>query len=185
MEIILKQDVLGLGEEGDIKKVADGYARNYLLPKGYALPKNKTNLKWLERQMAQINKRKEEKATAAKSLSEKLDGVSVTLAGRVASGDKLYGSISSQNISDELKTQGIEIDHRKIELGHPIKTLGTYEVKIKLYEGVSSTISVTVISDDEEQPVAAVQAAPAAEAEAAPAAADSVPSAEETAEPQV
>lgn len=165
MIVILKQDVIGLGEEGDIKKVADGYARNFLLPKGYAILKNKANLKWLERQMTRINRRKEEKADAAKTLSEKLEGINITLTGRVSSGDKLYGSINSQSISEELKNQGIEIDHRKIELGHPIKNLGTYDVTIKLYEGVTSVISVKVISDEVTETVDAEAEVPAAAAE--------------------
>ncbi|HPH02043.1 MAG TPA: 50S ribosomal protein L9 [Spirochaetota bacterium] len=161
MEVILKADVSGLGEEGDIKNVAPGYARNYLLPKGFALPKTATNLKWLDRQKQAILKRKEEKALAARDMAQKISDLSVTVTGKVSSGNRLYGSIHAHEISVALKEMGVEIDARKIEVGEPIKHLGDFTVTIKLYEGVQSKLKVHVTSvhgDAEEytaRPVAA------------------------------
>lgn len=167
MEVILKADVSGLGEEGDIKNVAPGYARNYLLPKGLVLPKTATNLKWLERQKQAILKRKEEKTLAARDMAQKIADLSVTVTGKVSSGNRLYGSIHAHEISVALKEMGVEIDARKIEVGEPIKHLGDFTVTVKLYEGVQSKLKVhvTSIHGDAEEYVAR-PAAPVSEAEA-------------------
>lgn len=164
MEIILKEDIIGLGEEGDIKNVADGYARNFLLPKGLAIQKSKTNLRWLERQQDVINKRKEVKADNAKGLAEQIKDLEVTVSGKVSSGMKLYGSIHAHQITDALKEKGIEIDQRKIEIGTPIKHVGDFTVTVKLYEGVQVKLKVKVVSEDgEQQPRRAAPAATSAE----------------------
>jgi len=154
MEIILKKDIIGLGEEGDLKNVAPGYARNWLLPKGFAMLKTVGNLKWLEKHQVEIDKRKEEKSFEAKSVAEKLDGVSVTLKAKVSGANRLYGSIHAHQISLALKEQNIEIDHRKIEITHPIKTVGEHEVLVKLYEGVQAAIKVNVQSIEEDETTA-------------------------------
>lgn len=153
MEIILKEDVIGLGEEGDIKNVAPGYARNYLFPRNFALPKTKGNLKWLESQQKAIQARKEQKAEDAKGIAEKIDGAAVELSGKVASSDRLYGSIHAHQIAEALAEQGFEIDHRKIDLAHPLKNLGVYDIKVKLYDTVTATIKVTIVSEDGDMPV--------------------------------
>lgn len=93
MEVILKADVSGLGEEGDIKNVAPGYARNYLLPKGLVLAKTANNLKWLERQKQAIVKRKEEKTFIARDMAQKIADLTVTVTGKVSSGNRLYGPL--------------------------------------------------------------------------------------------
>lgn len=149
MEIILKADISGLGEEGDIKEVANGYARNFLLPKGFAIPKTSANLKWLERQQHAIKQRKDEKAKDARGLAEKIAGMSVTVRAKVSSGNRLYGSVHAQEISAALKNLNLEIDPRKIEVGEPIKHLGDYNVTVRLYEGVHSKLQVHVLSDRE------------------------------------
>jgi len=147
MEVILKVDISGLGEEGDIKQVANGYARNYLLPKGLAILKTSANLKWLERQQQAIKQRKEEKARDASTMAEKIAAMSVTIAAKVSSGNRLYGSVHAQDIANALKALGTEIDPRKIEVGEPIKQLGDFTVTVKLYEGIQSKLSVHVLSD--------------------------------------
>jgi large subunit ribosomal protein L9 len=160
MEVILKVDISGLGEEGDIKQVANGYARNYLLPKGLAILKTNANLKWLERQQQAIKQRKEEKARDARGLAEKVASMSVTIAAKVSSGNRLYGSVHAQDIANALKALDTEIDPRKIEVGEPIKHLGDFTVTVKLYEGVQSKLAVHVISDrasEEEKKGASVQ----------------------------
>jgi large subunit ribosomal protein L9 len=181
MEVILKNDILGLGGEGEIRKVADGYARNYLLPQGLALPKTAGNLKWLERQQKVIVKRREEKSFAAKTLADKIATVCVELRGKISSGNKLYGAIHAQQISESLKEQGIEIDARRIEITDPIKTVGEFTVVVKLYEGIHADLKIKVTGEDGEMPVepvykpAAPVAAPVATADAD--AADETPTA--------
>jgi len=147
MEIILKADISGLGEEGDIKEVANGYARNFLIPKGFAILKTSANLKWLERQQHAIKQRKDEKAKDARGLAAKIADMSVTVRAKVSSGNRLYGSVHAQEIAAALKLLDLEIDPRKIEVGEPIKHLGDYNVTVKLYEGVQSKLQVHVLSD--------------------------------------
>lgn len=179
MEIILKEDVMGLGEEGEIKNVAPGFARNYLIPKGFAIPKNRGNLKWLERQQKAIENRRKEKAEAARGIAGSVDGAKVTLMGKVASSDRLYGSIHAHQIAEALKEQGFDIDHRKIEIHHPIKALGEYDIPIKFYEGVQATVKVTVVPDED-----GIPAAPAAVHQTAPPAAAEAPVEAEAASPE-
>ena len=176
MEIILKADISGLGEEGDIKEVANGYARNFLLPKGFAILKTSANLKWLERQQHAIKQRKDEKAKDARGLAEKITGMSVTIRAKVSSGNRLYGSVHAQEIAAALKNLDLEIDPRKIEVGEPIKHLGDYSVTVRLYEGVQSKLQVHVLSDRDsaeaeteshKRPAAASKASEVAEANTA------------------
>jgi len=154
MEIILKEDVIGLGEEGEIKNVAPGYARNYLFPRKFALPKTTGNLKWLESQQQAIQARKVQKTEDAKGIAGKIDGAAVELTAKVASSDRLYGSIHAHQIAKALEEQGFTIDHRKIELAHPIKNLGTYDIEVKLYDRVQATVKVTIASEDRDEPPA-------------------------------
>ena len=144
LEIILKDDVIGLGEEGDVKKVKAGFARNYLFPKNHAVPKTKVNLMILEREKQAIEARKEEKRSKSKDIVDRLNGVEIIIKATAGDNDKLYGSITTANIADELAKQDFDVDKRKIELDHPIKVAGEYEIKIKLYEGITSTIKVKV-----------------------------------------
>ena len=169
MEVILKADVSGLGEEGDIRNVTGGYARNFLLPKGLVLPKTEANMKWLARQQQAIAKRKEEKASVAKDLAEKIATMNVTVTGKVSSGNRLYGSIHAHEISIALKEAGVTVDARKIEVGDPIRQLGDHTVTVKLYEGVHAKLKVHVTSihgDEEVAAAPAAEAAPLAEPEA-------------------
>jgi large subunit ribosomal protein L9 len=144
LEIILKNDVSGLGEEGDVKKVKAGFARNYLIPKGYAVQKNKVTLMILEREKKAIEARKEEKRSKSKSIVERLSGVEIVIKATAAENDKLYGSITAANIADELAKQDFDVDKRKIDLEHPIKVAGEYDIKVKLYEGITASIKVKV-----------------------------------------
>jgi len=171
MEVILKVDVSGLGEEGDIRQVANGYARNYLLPRGLAILKTGANLKWLERQQHAITQRKDEKARDARTLAEKVSAMSVTVSAKVSSGNRLYGSVHAQDIALALNALGVAIDPRKIDVGEPIKQLGDFTVTVKLYEGVQTKLPVHVVSDrdTDEAParVAPTHGEEAAEAKAA------------------
>jgi large subunit ribosomal protein L9 len=145
MELILKQDVKGIGKAGDKVKVKDGFARNYLLPNNLALPLTDQNLKILEEDKKRKAKQTEKEKAEAMELVKKLSGLSVNVAVQVHEDEKLYGSVTAQNIYDALKDDGIEIDKRSIILPEPIKTLGIYDVPVKLHAEVETTIKVWVV----------------------------------------
>lgn len=149
MEIILTKDVQGLGEEGDIKKVADGYGRNYLIPYGFAVRKDTINLRKLEKRRSEIEDRKAKKIEEAKDILERLNSLTLTFKEKAADNQKMFGSVTAADIYHELEKLNIELDRRQIELGKPIKILGTYPVNIKLREGIVATINVEVINIDE------------------------------------
>lgn len=147
MEVILKETIDKLGSQGEIVRVADGYARNYLIPKNLALPATSENLKKIEQiKIAALKKEATEKKQA-EGLAALLSQVSVTVARKVGEKDVLYGSVTGIDIADDLKRQGYEIDKRKIHLEEPLKTLGEYSVPIKLHREVTATIKVNVIPE--------------------------------------
>jgi len=145
MKIILTQAVPGLGEAGTIKEVADGYARNFLLPRKLAVAATRTSLKQAEEQ-AELYARKANKARAAlEGAAGAIEGKQVTIRARAGSENRLYGSITSADLSDALQEQyGITIDRRKIELTEPIHRLGTYNATADLGNGITATFSVEV-----------------------------------------
>ncbi|HDQ13526.1 MAG TPA: 50S ribosomal protein L9 [Sediminispirochaeta sp.] len=145
MKVILNEDVSNLGEEGDVREVARGYARNYLFPKNMALPYTKENIAAIENRRAAIEKRKEEKRQNALSLKEKLDGKEVVIKMNVGASGKLFGSVTSAMLVDELQKEGIEVEKKKIDVAaHTIKMLGTYPIRIKLYGGNEAEIKLKV-----------------------------------------
>lgn len=143
-EIILKKDVEGLGGEGDIKKVAAGYARNFLLPFGHAVINNKANLKKLAAEQKAINQRKTEKLQGSKGLIEKLEGVEIDLEVNASEEGKLFGSITQLDIVNALKEKGYEIDKKQINLPNAIKTLGKHDIDIKFYGNLFAKIKIAV-----------------------------------------
>ncbi len=140
-----------LGLEGDIVDVSKGYARNYLIPKGIALEANEQNRKLMETKRKKIEVKRVEAKEQAEKIKERMADVEITISQKVGEEDKLYGSVTSMDIASHLEKQGITIDRRKIVLDKPIKTLGDYEVRVKLYPGVTGSIKVVVIA--EEQPL--------------------------------
>ncbi len=144
IDIILKKDINGVGEEGDIKTVKAGFARNFLFPNSFAVRKTKVNLKILEKEKEAIEQRKEEKRQESKDIVEKLNDLTITLKATAADNDKLYGSITNAQIAEHLAEQGVEIDKRKISMENAIKTLGEHEVNINLYEGINAKIKVII-----------------------------------------
>ncbi len=144
MEIILRQDVDGLGFEGDIVKVARGYARNFLIPKGMALEATPKNLKSLELIRKKIESRKIKAREEAEKLKERLEDTVLAFTQKAGEEGKLYGSVTSMDIASELEKQGLMIDRRKIELPRPIKTLGDFEVPVKVYPEVTAVLKVVV-----------------------------------------
>ena len=166
MKIILNQDVVHLGEEGDVVEVKDGYARNYLLPTKTAVIYNKANAALFKSRAAAIEKRKAEKRAASASLKERLDGVSLSIVVPAGESGKLFGSVTSQMVQAELAKLGFEIEKKKIEVAtHAIKMTGTYTIVVHLYENDLSHIKLTVMSEAEK--LAADKAKAEAEAKAA------------------
>ena len=146
MIVILNRDVKGTGKAGEVVKVSDGYARNMLLPKGYATEATDGNIRSLEKQKAlQAQKKKEDKA-AAEALAEQLKEAKVVIKTKSGEGGRLFGSITSKDIAEEAAKQtGISVDKKKIQLKNPIKMTGTFEVDIKLYPEVTGKLTVQVI----------------------------------------
>ena len=166
MKIILNQDVVHLGEEGDVVEVKDGYARNYLLPTKAAVIYNKSNAALFKSRAAAIEKRKAEKRAASASLKERLDNVSLSIVVPAGESGKLFGSVTSTMVQTELQKLGFEIEKKKIEVAtHAIKMTGTYTVVVHLYENDLSHIKLTVMSEAEK--IAADKAKAEAEAKAA------------------
>jgi large subunit ribosomal protein L9 len=145
MKIILNNDVLNLGEEGDVREVANGFARNYLLPKKLAVPYNRENLRVLESKRTAIESRKEEKRTTALGLKERLEAEQLKFAMTAGDNGKLFGSVTSSLIGEELDKLGFDIDRRRIEVpeGH-IRFTGEYSVRIKLYGQEEAKVKVLV-----------------------------------------
>jgi large subunit ribosomal protein L9 len=149
MKVILIDDVETLGKKGEIKEVKRGLARNYLLPRKLAIEATPGNLKLWEQQR-QALKKKEEKARAeAEALAARLQAVSCTIHAKAGEEDRLFGSVTSQNISDALAKLGFEISRKDIDLDAPIKALGTYDVRIKLHPNVVANIKVNVVKEEE------------------------------------
>ena len=145
MKIILNQDIVNLGEEGDIKVVADGYARNYLIPNKLAVAYNKQNLNIFEQKKLSIEKRKDEKRKDAMSTKEKLASEEIVLSMPAGEKGKLFGAVTASTIMEELTKIGINIEKKRIEIPeNSIKLVGTYPVKVKLYGGEVADLKVTV-----------------------------------------
>lgn len=177
MKIILNQDVPNLGEEGDVCVVKDGYARNYLLPTGAAVLYNNENLSIFKSRAAAIEKRKVAKREASASLKERLDNITLKLVVSASESGRLFGSVTSLMVQEELAKQGFEIERKRIEVAsHTIKQVGMYSARIHLYENESSVIKLDVVSEAEQKAAeraaakAAKEAEEAAKAEAAKAA---------------
>ena len=148
MKIILRQNIDALGLEGDILEVANGYARNYLIPKGIALEANMQNIKLLETQKKKIEIKRLQAKESAEKIKERLNEVVVTISQKAGEEEKLYGSVTSIDIAHHLDKQGIDIDRRKIALDKPIKTLGEFEVSIRLFPEVTGQIKVVVVPEN-------------------------------------
>jgi large subunit ribosomal protein L9 len=147
MKIILRQDYENLGKAGDIVKVKPGFARNYLLPRKIAYPAAPNYLRMLEEEARQKQQRQHKEKKMAEELAARLSSVSLTMSASVGEEDKMFGSVTTQDIAEALKEQGYEIDRRKIVLDEPIKALGIYSVPIKLYPEVEANVKVWVVKE--------------------------------------
>ncbi len=145
MKVILKQKFESLGDVGEIVNVKDGYARNFLIPKGIALEANKRNLKIIEQEKKRLQAIENRIRREAEELANKLNSVSVTAEVQVGEEDRVFGAVTSQDIAELLKSKGFDIDRRKIVMDEPLKALGVYEVPIKLHPDVEAKVKVWVV----------------------------------------
>ena len=147
MRIILLQNVEKLGKKYDIKEVADGYARNFLIPKGLAKPATKENLKWLETQKEIEVKKAEEELKKVEAVATNIDGQEIIIPVKIGEEGQLFESITSQKIYEKLKELGFEIKKSQIDLTEPIKELGEYPVKIKFEHNLEAEIKIIVVEE--------------------------------------
>jgi large subunit ribosomal protein L9 len=147
MKVILRQNVEDLGKAGETVKVADGYARNFLIPKGWAAEANTRNLKMFEHEKKRILEQAEKIHKQAEETAARLAAVTCTIARRVGEQDKLFGSVGIKDIAEALADQAIEVEKRNILLAEPIKALGEFPVRIKLSAGVTAEIKVAVVAE--------------------------------------
>ena len=147
MEVILKEDIVNLGKIGEIVRVRDGYARNYLLPRGLVLEANKRNLKTFEHQKKIVADQKQKITRHAQVVGDQLAGVSLVIAMKVGEEGKLFGSVTTIQIEKALKAKGLNVDRRKIHLEAPIKSVGDYEVPIRLAAELTMPLKVSVVAE--------------------------------------
>jgi len=151
MEVILREHVDHLGRRGDLVKVADGYARNYLLPRKLALLATEGNKKQIERERVKFDMKELEDQKVAQAVAERMAGVEIEIARKVGETEALYGSVTSGDITDALATRGFELDRRKLQLPEPIKKLGEYTVPVKLHRDVTTNLKVRVVAEGSSQ----------------------------------
>ncbi len=144
MKVILQKDVSNLGDAGDIKEVADGYARNYLLPRNLVIVANDSSKQAIEHQNKLIKLKKEKRKKDSEKLADNISGLEIKIIAQVGEEGKLFGSVTSMDLAKELKKQGFQLDKRKIVLENPIKTIGEYDIPLKLDEGLTTTVKVIV-----------------------------------------
>jgi large subunit ribosomal protein L9 len=151
MEIILKEDVPQLGSRGDVVKVADGYGRNYLLPRKLAIEASAANKAVIDQMKAAAVRRVQRDKAEAESLAKQLEGVSLTLQRLSGEHNQLFGSVTSSDIAAELEKKGFNLDRRKIQLDEPIKTLGEFQIPIRLFREVTAKVRLTVEAQPTEE----------------------------------
>jgi len=147
MQVILREHVDNLGRRGEIVKVADGYARNYLLPRKLALLATEGNKKQIERERGKFVAKEAEEQKVAEAMVERLGALDIAIAKKVGETDALYGSVTTADIAEALAAKGFEIDRRKLHLSEPIKRLGDFDVPVRLHPDVTAHIKVRVIAE--------------------------------------
>ena len=147
MEVILRDHVEKLGKRGEIVKVSDGYARNYLLPRKLALPATEGNKKHVERERKKVETRESEEKSQAEAIAARLAAIDITIARRVGDTEQLYGSVTAADITEFLKAKGFEVDRRKLILPEAIKSIGEHNVPLKLHREVTVPLKVKVVKE--------------------------------------
>ena len=154
MEVILREHVDNLGNRGEIVKVSDGYARNYLLPRKLALPVTEGNKKHVERERKIVEVREAQEKSQAEAVAARLASIDITIARRVGETDQLYGSVTAADIAELLKSNGVDVDRRKLILPEPLKAIGVHNVPLKLHRDVTVPLKVNVVKEGAEQSTA-------------------------------
>lgn len=144
MKVILKAKVKGVGNPGEVKEVSDGYARNFLLPKGLAEIADANSLKKLEQLKSSADKREERELADSQTLKEKIESIKLTYRVKAGEGGRLFGSVTGKDIADELSRMGVKVDRRKILLTEPIRQLGSYQLEIRLHPQVTAGLALEV-----------------------------------------
>lgn len=147
MKIILKEDVKSIGSMGQTVDVSDGFARNYLVPRGLAVEANVKNIKSLEHEKKVIQEKARKVKNSVQDLADRLANMTVVIKTKAGEEGKLFGSVTTMDIAEQLKNQGIEIDKKKISLDEPIKRLGTYAVNLKLHSEITAQVNIQVIEE--------------------------------------
>jgi large subunit ribosomal protein L9 len=147
MEVILREHVDNLGRRGEIVKVADGYARNYLLPRKLALPVTEGNRKHVERERARFEAREDEERKVAEAVAARLGSIEVVIARKVGETEALYGSVTAGDIAEALAAKGFDLDKRKVQLHDSLKKIGDVDVTVRLHRDVSATVKVRVVAE--------------------------------------
>ena len=148
MQIILTQDVENLGKAGELVSVRPGYGRNYLVPRGLAVTATVTNKNRLDHEKAVIARRVEKERASATEIAGRINGMTLQFERQVGEDEKLFGSVTSRDIAEQLKRANVEIDHRWVQLDQPVKALGKYEVPVRLAAGVTATLKYWVVGKD-------------------------------------
>jgi large subunit ribosomal protein L9 len=148
MEVILKEDVVNLGHRGDVVKVADGYGRNYLLPKKLAMEATAANKAVIEQMKTSAVRRSAKEKAEAETLMTQFENVSLSFTRRSGEGDHLFGSVTSSDIAQQLEEKGFNIDRRKVQLDEPLKSLGEFLVPLKLHREVTAHLKVSVLREE-------------------------------------
>lgn len=150
MKLLLKKNVADLGNLGDVVEVTRGYARNFLIPQGFAMEMNQANLQWFEAQKRRLIQQEEESKSKLRLIAGELEGASCTIIARATEEGHLFGSVTPREIATHLKQEGFEVDPKTIQLEDPIKELGIYKVTVQLHSEITSEIKVWVVKGDEE-----------------------------------
>jgi len=148
VKIVLREDVDNLGDRGQIVNVAPGYARNYLFPKRLAFEATPGNLRQIELQKKAWGAKEAREADDARKVASTMSGVTITIAKKVGENDTLYGSVTTHEIAELLKAKGVVVDRRKIQLHEPIRSLGTFEVPIRIHRQVTAPVTVNVVAEE-------------------------------------
>ena len=147
MKVILQKDVKNLGKKGDAVEVSEGYARNYLVPRGLVVMATDANLRTLKQEQEAKQNRKEREKREATDLARKMSDMKVTIAAKAGDAGRIFGSVTSADIAAALERQGVKVDKRKIELKEPIKVLGEYKVDVRVYQETLATLTVKVTGE--------------------------------------
>jgi len=147
MQVILREDVKSLGQMGVVVNVKEGYARNFLIPKGLAVEANVKNVKELEHEKRKIQERAKKLRTGAEGLAARISETTLTIKAKAGEEEKLFGSVTAMDIAEALKTAGLDVDKKKIVLDEPIRRLGNYTVSVKIHSDVSAQLNIQVVPE--------------------------------------